>query len=356
MSYEVDILAVGENSHSGDAIALRFGNFTQNSKDQKVVVIDGGFRDSGEELVRRIQNEYGTNRVDLVVLTHPDNDHVSGLHEVLENLEVVELWMHRPWNTNQSVRKMAEDRSLNALVPASKLKKSLESAYDLEKLAIRKNIPIKEPFQGMTAFDGVLHVLGPNQGLYNELVTEFEKSATVFSLEKIKRLISEVWHQDELAEPEDGAVSARNNSSVVLFAELGDNHFIFTGDAGVIALNQAADYAIAKNYNIAQQAHFVQIPHHGSKRNVGPSVLDRIIGPIVQQGFQNGKTAFISAAADGNPKHPSSRVTNALNRRGVTVTATRGANHCFRSLDVPTRPGWDAIIPVAFLNSFEEEE
>ena len=54
--------------------------------DQKIVVIDGGYQDSGKALVELIRNTYGSNRVDLVVSTHPDNDHVSGLHVVLEEL------------------------------------------------------------------------------------------------------------------------------------------------------------------------------------------------------------------------------------------------------------------------------
>ena len=56
MAYEVDILAVGNESKSGDAIALRFGDFVNNPSDQTIVVIDGGFRDSGKKLVERIKN------------------------------------------------------------------------------------------------------------------------------------------------------------------------------------------------------------------------------------------------------------------------------------------------------------
>lgn len=93
MSYEVDIIAVGSESSSGDAFALRFGNFSTDPSQQTVVVIDGGYTDSGKKLVERIRNEYGTNSVDLVISTHPDNDHVSGLHVVLEEMEVGTLWI-----------------------------------------------------------------------------------------------------------------------------------------------------------------------------------------------------------------------------------------------------------------------
>lgn len=359
MAYEVDIHAVGDESKSGDAIALRFGNFLQNQSDQRVIVIDGGFQDSGKKVVSRVLNQYKTNKVDLAISTHPDNDHISGLHVILEELAVSELWMHRPWRLSNSVKKLAEDRSITASGLSDKLKKSLESAYDLEKLAEKKGIHIVDPFQGLSAFDNMLCVLGPSEDFYKKLVVDFDKAGSMVVsslLQKAKRVVSEVWHQDELAEPEDNAVSSRNNSSVILWAQLGGKNFLFTGDAGVLALNHAADYAAMHNYDLAARIHYHQIPHHGSKRNLGPSVLNRIIGPIKPEGYKNGKSTFISAAAKGDPKHPSKRVINALIRRGAQVTATCGSDHCFHSTDVPIRPNWHAVTPLEFCHSYDEED
>ncbi len=356
MAYEVDIIAVGDESHSGDAIALRFGNFVQNPKDQIIVVIDGGFEPSGKKLVQRIRNEYKADRVNLVISTHPDNDHVSGLHVVLNELPVDQLWMHRPWSRSESINKkmMEEDGILAGLISGGTFKKSLESAYELEKLANDKGIPITEPFQGMS-FGNALYVLGPSQDFYHGLMADFEKGTAPSVIEKAKRLMREVWHKDELVEPEDDAVSPRNNTSVVLLAQLGKD-FLFTGDAGVLALNHAADYAAAVNYSLATGVHYHQVPHHGSKRNVGPTVLNRIIGPILPQGQKNGKTAFISAAAKGDPKHPSVRVTNALARRGAFIMATQGQDQCIHSSDVPVRPNWVNVKGIEFTSSYEEED
>lgn len=354
MAYEVDILAVGDESKSGDAMALRFGDFVNNPDDQCVVVIDGGFVDSGRKLVERIKNEYGTNYVDLVISTHPDADHINGLRVILEELEVGELWMHTPWNISDDVKKLAEDRT----VPSQdKLKKSLEAAYDLEKLAIEKGIKIVEPFEGHSAFDNIVHVLGPSMSYYFELTSEFDAAAKTASLasvfQKVKNLFSEVWHEDGLAEPEENAVSARNNSSVITLIQT-DKNFLFVGDAGVPALTKAADYADRNGYSLAANVHYHQVPHHGSKRNVGPTILNRIIGPILSEGEKNHKRAFISAA-NNNSKHPSKRVSNALIRRGVRVAATCGKDHCYRSSDVPMRSGWGPVTHLAFQESFEED-
>ena len=100
MGYEIDFLAVGieEGERSGDAIALRLGNLTGTPAEPKVFVIDAGTKELGEKLVSHINKYYSTNRVDAVISMHPDADHSSGLTVVLEKMEAVSLYMHRPWN------------------------------------------------------------------------------------------------------------------------------------------------------------------------------------------------------------------------------------------------------------------
>ncbi len=55
MAYELDFLPIGDGERSGDAIALRFGNLAvpkqQDPTQQTVVVLDGGTKESGAELV-----------------------------------------------------------------------------------------------------------------------------------------------------------------------------------------------------------------------------------------------------------------------------------------------------------------
>src|SRR5271165_1538071 len=95
LGLEIDFLQVGDGERSGDAIALRYGNPLGA---QEVMIIDGGNKESGAALVDHVVNVYGTRTVQHVVNTHPDGDHSSGLTEVLEHLDVKNLWMHRPWN------------------------------------------------------------------------------------------------------------------------------------------------------------------------------------------------------------------------------------------------------------------
>lgn len=356
MSFEVDIHAVGEETTSGDAIAFRFGDLSHPSR-QYVVVIDGGFQSSGEKLVQKIKDEYNTKYVDLIISTHPDKDHINGLCVLLENLTVGELWMHTPWNISENVQKIAEERGLNSLFFDKKIKDSLQAAYDLEKLALQKGIKIVEPFTGTSAFNNTIHILGPDINYYYELVSQFDEGVSGLSLsdavQNVKSSIVELWHKDELVDPAEDAVNARNNSSVITLVQM-EKNFLFLGDSGVPAIMKAADYADANNFDLAARVDFIQVPHHGSKRNLGPSILNRIIGPILPLGQLTGKVAFISAA-DNNPKHPSIRVKNALIRRGMTVNETCGIDRYFRSLDLPMRPGWIPTEPVSFCPVYDED-
>lgn len=72
MGYEVDFLGVGKESKSGDAIAIRFGNLHGARQEQTVVIIDGGFSDTSDELVDHVKNHFATEVVDIVINTHPD--------------------------------------------------------------------------------------------------------------------------------------------------------------------------------------------------------------------------------------------------------------------------------------------
>ena len=93
---------------------------------------------------------------------------------------------------------------------------------------------------------------------------------------------------------------------------------LFTADAGIPALTAAANYAAGLNIRL-DDLRFMQVPHHGSKHNVGKTLLNRI----------KAGTAYVSAGANA-PKHPARKVTNALLRRGATVCVTAGKGLCHR--------------------------
>lgn len=360
MGYEVDFLGTSSESKSGDAIAIRFGNLHGSRDEQTVVVIDGGFTDDGSKVVDHITNHYGTTRVDLVISTHPDQDHINGLETILNALEVGELWLHLPWNHNTGLLDKFHDGRITDNSIGERLKDTLNKAHALCELAESKGIPVKEPFTGLTHVSGAIKVLGPTEDYYESLIPEFDGMpakatdstiGTAFNkaLSAVKRLFAQ-WGKDEI--DDDGVTSPKNNSSVITQLIVDSKRLVFTGDAGIDALQNVADEldVCADPAEIS----FIQIPHHGSRRNVGPSVLNRIIGSPVGEGESRNITAIASTARNGEPKHPRKSVLNAFTHRGVRVLATRGSGIC-HFYGAPERSGWLSLQPEPYHWDFEEE-
>lgn len=147
-----------------------------------------------------------------------------------------------------------------------------------------------------------------------------------------------------------GETSRENESSVILYGNLGHGGILFTGDAGKEALNKAYQYAQEKRLNIAANLSFIQIPHHGSKRNVEPTILDNIVGKFPTNG--RSTVAYVSCGKN-NKKHPAQVVVNAFIRRGCRVVATQGSTKQYYRGNVPAREGWVTAETLPFFDMVE---
>jgi len=178
--------------------------------------------------------------------------------------------------------------------------------------------------------------LGKGPGVVGELLEKL--------IAKAQTWIEEKWGSERL---KDGGVTrASNESSVVLYGDCGNNcRILLTGDAGIQALSWAANYADLCGLPL-QQFSFVQIPHHGSRRNIGPTVLSRIVGGIQPEGSATRFTAFVSAPAEDDT-HPRKMVLNAFIRRGGNVIATQGSDKIHYG-GFPKRDGYINVAPMPF--------
>lgn len=342
--FEIDFIPVGEGEKNGDAIAMRI---TKNGKTE-IYVIDGGTKASGKALVQHVRHYYETNRVDYLISTHPDMDHISGLKVVLEELEVQELWMHKPWGHASDIINDILDGRVTQHSLSERIKESVRLARDVEKIAKDRGIQIYEPFQG-DWIGSYFQVLSPSNEWYIELLKNFDKMPATRSNPMLENKafasstdsVDEDWGTETLKE--GGETSARNESSVVLLGILPNDHrVLLTGDAGIQALTNAYEYAWDCGYDL-KQCRFIQMPHHGSRRNVSPEVLNLLLGRILPEGSPAKKTSFVNTSK-GAPEHPKKSVVNAFIRRGVKVITTKGYRICHRS-GYPPRDGWGPASP-----------
>ena len=363
MAYEIDFLAVGDGERSGDAIALRYSD----GYGSKIHVVDGGDLAAGERLVEHINKYYGNpSFIDAVVCTHGDDDHSSGLRRVIENFYIREIWMNRPWLYAQEILHLFRDRRLTAKSLEQHLRDSYPILVEIEDIACKRGIDIRQAFQGMKI--GEFTILSPSQERYLQLIPQFSrtpeqaKSTNVQGIsfrealnyiEKttttVTNWIAEVWNIETLEE--DVETSASNESSVVQVANLDGHRILLTGDAGIASLQEAADYAPLVGFGLPG-IRFIQVPHHGSRRNVSPTTLNRWIGPIVQQGEPHRSIAYVSAA-EKSDTHPRKKVVNAFIRRGAKVYSTKGSNLRYYS-GMPLRDGWTSATPHEFSRQVEE--
>jgi beta-lactamase superfamily II metal-dependent hydrolase len=369
MNCEIEFLPVGEKSKPGDAIVVRYGDVNS----FELMVVDGGNLESGKSLVEHIRQEFGNHRVANVVLTHADADHASGLRELLKEIPVDNLWLHIPWLLANEAKSLFQNKNW----ADAGLTEAIQKEYDVIKEIFdlgRSNCKnIYYPFAGSNV--GPFRVLSPHRQVYLHLLPQFDKTpaADQAAIEaagfwigkaqslplsaffekltaKVQKLVKETWAVERLKD--GGVTSASNESSVVLYGDFGPGRkVLLTGDGGPWALSLAA-YAAEQAGLPLKDFMFVQIPHHGSRRNVGPTVLNRLLGPIQQENTSARFSAFVSAPK-ADDIHPRKMVLNAFIRRGATVIATQGTKKVFWG-GFPPRAGYIISQSIPFTADVED--
>lgn len=348
--YDIDFLAVenedADGSRSGDAIIVNVADTATEA--QRRIIVDGGFGATGDKVIERFRTWYDTDHVDLVISTHPDTDHLNGLLTVIETLDVDELMMHLPWNHNGDADQLGNYEKI-------------EAVYDA---AVERNIRITEPFTGLERFGGAVRILGPSISFYEARLTEAIEEATSgiaaerFSKSKLSVLLAagtdlldrvlSLFPAETLTDTDD--TGPRNQMSTITLIQEGERRMMLTGDAGISAIAAAADdYEVAVGPFAVKPLAFFQAPHHGSKHNLGPTILDRVVG--AQNSPHGSLTSFVSSAK-ASKKHPSPKVTNALGRRGAPVITTEGKNIHLGDSD---RPGYTPSVPLKPLQEDDGE-
>lgn len=336
--FEIDFLWVGEETQTGDAIACRFTHPTTGAP--VVVIIDGGFTETGDRIVEHVRSYYRTDRVDLAICTHPDDDHIRGLFAVVEGLNVERLLIHRP-----SVYGFVGDDYKSPLVE------------DLVLSALSNGTQVETPDAGTTYFDGALTVVGPSESDYVSFLSEQAEwhsssnrllRSILGASGAVGRVLSKALAGDpgETLDSDNGGTTPRNNTSIIVNVTVEGYRALFTGDAGAPALTAAADYMDAHGLS-AVPLDFFQVPHHGSRHNLTRELCQRLLGPIV--GDRVLGTAYVSVGKKAE-EHPRPEVANACKRRGYPVYETRGRNIWWHRGDAPARATYSTLESLGWLD------
>jgi beta-lactamase superfamily II metal-dependent hydrolase len=368
MKCEIEFLPVGSKSKAGDAIVIRYGS----DDAYELMLVDGGHAETGPQIVDHLRQQFGSNVVlQHVLLTHSDTDHASGLRDVLENVPVRNLWLHIPWLLAWESRFLFANKNYTEQGLHNVIKAEYSILAEIVDLAVANGCQVHYPFEGEAI--GPFRVCSPRRSTYSYLLPQFDKTpepdqsaieAAQMWLEKdslarkltelakaaLESWTTETWDQEKLRD--GGKTNASNESSVVLFGSFENNNCVLlTGDVGINGLHWAANYIESIGQPL-QQFTFVQIPHHGSRRNVGPTILTRLLGSPRPQGLSPTFNAFVSAPADDSA-HPRRIVLNAFARRGADILATQGGKKVHWG-GFAARPGYGPTPSIPFYNQVED--
>jgi len=247
----ITFLDVGQ----GDSAVVRF-------PDDTVMVVDGG-RTFGEyDLGRLVVAPYlwdqGIRRINYLVATHPQLDHMGGLVFLMERFTIREVW------TNGLERQDELYQRFNATLHA----KGLPERKISRQVSARPVGPCKVNFLNPSSIAFVHH---RPRGVTGRGVGESE-----------------------------------NNRSIVLKISCSPYHYIFTGD-----IEKEAEHELS-SLGSQLKATVIKVPHHGSRGSIEPAFLEAV----------SPRIAIISAGAHNPYGHPAPEVLSAYRQLGSEVFRT----------------------------------
>lgn len=303
----------------GDCIWLEYGQ----PGDMHIILIDGGVNATYERLAKRIAlaaAERGAAglHLDLVVVTHIDNDHIEGIlrlfKEPLPSVTVGDVWFNGNLQLANLPEPLPEEVRPDLLGAGLGLPRpdllGLKECDQLSQVLIDRgekwnaafaSTPVMRPQQGeLLAWECAglkLTVLGPPIARLRKLASEWKKFKDQDPEDQRPDLLGkkDAWPPKWLSLPSSDT-TIRNGTSIVLLAEYGDQRLLLAGDAfaGDI-LEGLQQFQAARGLSgQALPLNIFKLPHHGSARNISPELLES----VACQHF------LISTDGSGNSKHP----------------------------------------------------
>jgi hypothetical protein len=210
-------------------------------------------------------------------------------------LTVRQLWIHAPFNHAEPILPLFRSRRWQVENLVDALHRAYPLVQETIELAWAQGTQVFEPFQG--AKIGPFTVLSPTRQMYEGLLPQFRDTPPPDqqllqsrghwlqgigrrTSRAIYRIVPEDWVTEALRE--GGITAAENESSVVLYGDLGAGGMLLTGDVGLRAPATAASYAEANglplgdalfsipgapSWQSEQHLAFHAEPHHRSTRS-----------------------------------------------------------------------------------------
>ncbi|HEV7608218.1 MAG TPA: MBL fold metallo-hydrolase [Steroidobacteraceae bacterium] len=284
------------------AVQARFGDcllLEAGGSPRHFVLIDGGppntFADDLQPALKSIVGAGG--KLDLVVLSHVDNDHVIGLLDMFADLQQAQtdgttplVRAHRLWHNSfqktidpngeitqrlQTLTNVTGSAGV-AMPMAVDAFLGIREGYRLRTLAVQLSLALNADFgDELITVEKAMHaikigslslrVVGPTAANLKELRGDW--------LAWLKKNEQKILQEPKTAANADQSVP--NLSSIVLFAECANKTALLTGDARGDHIEQGLAAAnLSQNGKL--HVNLLKLQHHGSNRNITAAFLERI--------------------------------------------------------------------------------
>jgi len=278
MGIKLEFLRAG----CGDSILVYTSNGTN-------ILIDSGEKKTYKKSIKPSLSRNEIDKLDLVVLTHIDDDHISGLIEMLESTDGREM-INEIWFNSYQDMKISNNLTNDVSFSEGDLFEDLINEYDITH---RKNIfftqeSTEKDREFYIGSDIKLTLLSPSKKELDKLQVNWDKfrdnepkdvsGKSPFDSRDIDAIYADF--QDKVLQKNDKSktllsatsTSDANGSSIAFLLEYQDKKFLFLGDADIKVINQSLiDLGM-----IGLEVNFVKLSHHGSKKNINKEFLDII--------------------------------------------------------------------------------
>ena len=279
----------------GDAIWITYADIKGIPRN---IIIDGGPSAAYVKKNKKGKLEYGAlfetidlirgggQKIDLLILTHVDDDHIKGLLAWMEHdadaISLIEkVWFNSGKLIFEFFKKTPVKEYELSLLPVGITNTGISEGVTFEKLIQeKKEIWNHEVImQGQTIFlhDLKFCILSPDKTGLEELLTKWKEkepeSLTAVAKDYSKTLM-ELLEGDKYVKDS----SIHNGSSIAFILSYKDKSLLFLADAHcekVVAGLEHFGYT-KENPLVCE---FVKVSHHGSKYNTNDKVIERVSSP-----------------------------------------------------------------------------